>query len=296
MGKRRHILQLKDLGYEGAWLLVQQACGIPDARARSTFLEDMTVALLFAQDAFPERLCMTAAVRQMGGHVVYVNPGDWKYEVAKFPLEMGNIVSYYVDCVMIYGMDLSTMRKPSDSSSIPVINGGCPTTHPMNALADIACMQQCVSDLAKAVVAWVGCPNGTLHTFVDAMSYFPYQLRISVPEGTADAALLQKAAAAGHTVEVARTPQEAVRGANFICAGCLESTDEPAGSGETWFIDEALLENAAPNARIMLSAAPTCSTPIAETLLQGKHSLLLKQAENRLRVCKRMLHWVFSDE
>lgn len=292
----RRILQLSDLGYEGVWLLVQQACGIPDARARTSFLENMTVALLFAQDAFPERLCLTAAVRQMGGHVVYVGSGDWKNEVAHFPVEMSTIVSYYVDCVMVYGLDITTIKEPKTSRRIPIINGGAHTTNPINALADIACMQQCIPDLSQVTAAWVGCPNGTLNTLIEAMTYFPFKLRLALPQGSPNEELIRIAQAAGRTVEVMDDPRDAVAGANFVCAGCLASIDEPSGDGKSWYIDTALMQTAAPHARILLGASPTCSTPIAPELLQSKHSLLYKQAENRLRVCKRMLHWVFSDE
>ena len=60
----RHVLTLNDLGEEGSWLLVQQARGIPDAKGRTDFMTERTAVLLFAQDSFAERLCVSAALRQ----------------------------------------------------------------------------------------------------------------------------------------------------------------------------------------------------------------------------------------
>ena len=76
----RHVLSLQDLGESGSWLLVQQARGIPDARSHTDFMTERMAMLLFAQESLPERLCITAAVRQMGGSTLYQGTvGEWRH-------------------------------------------------------------------------------------------------------------------------------------------------------------------------------------------------------------------------
>ena len=289
----KQILTLTDLGYEGAWLLVQQACGIPDARARSTFLENTTTVLFFAQDSLPERLCITAAARQMGGHVVYVGPGPWSAEVRDYPHEMNRIASYYIDVIYTYGMPLPTLRRAAESPPCPVLNGGSPESHPVNALADIACMQQYTPDLGKVTMAWVGCANGTLCSLIEATEYFPYSLRIALPPGSPAPDIMRQAEGQGRKVCLCQTPEEAVRGAHYISAGCLGEGELPTSA--LWRISGDLLRHADDRARILLSASPGWSTPIESELLQSKVSLLSKQGENRLRVNKRVLHLLMGE-
>ena len=290
----RQIVTLQDLGHEGAWLLVQQACGIPEARSRSSFLENMTVLLLFAQDSFPERMCVTAAVRQMSGHVVYVGEGPWKNEIANYPEEMSHITGYYVDCAVCHGLPLSVYCLGPEQRSIPLLNAGGSDAHPAHALADVACMQQHIHDLARARVAWVGRGNGTLNSLMEAMQFFPFSLHMALPAGEMpDADLVRAAQQAGRRIEQFDTPEEAVKNADFICAGQRpeENGDEPA-----WAITPALLQAATPTAHILLSASPLHCTPIAPELLHSRASLLYKQAEHRLRVNTRIFHWLFSEE
>lgn len=291
----KHIFSLNDLGSAAVWLLVQQARGIPDARAHSSFMEDKIAVLLFAQESFPERLCITAAVRQMSGDVVYLDSGSWRDEVNSFPRQMSQLVSYYVDCAFIFGLPLPPLRESRDLAEIPVINAGSPDGQPINVLADLACIYKHTEDFSAVRVAWLGCANGTLNSLIEATEYFPFELSIAVPRGCGpDDALLLRAQREGRRVAIASGREEAVKGAHYIYAGCTAGTDEE--TAQCWILNRELMNLAAPNAHILLSTAPTCSTPVENELLQGRASLLPRQAENRLRVNKRLLHWIFDED
>lgn len=89
------------------------------------------------------------------------------------------------------------------------------------------------------------------------------------------------------------TPEEAVKGANFVFAGCRGGMSaEDVGS---WRLDAALMSKANPDARLLLSASPVEAIPVDQKILSGPASWLVRQAEYRLRVHKRILHWVFLD-
>lgn len=284
MAKR--ILTLNDLGQEGAWLLVQQACGIPDPRARSNFMDNTTAVLFFAQDSLPERLCITAAVRQMGGHVVYVGPGAWCEEVASYPEELNAIANTYMDVIYCYGFPFSLMRKDANPAR-PFLNGGSPESHPIHALADIACIYHYMPNLSEVTMSWVGCANGTLGSLIEGTEYFPYNLRVALPPDSIVPESLRKAQAEGRKVTLVDTPEEAVRDAHYVCAGCIGDKKDASAN---WIISSDLLRHANEKVRIMLSASPLCSTPIERDVLRSKASLLERQGENRLRVSKRILH------
>ena len=159
----RHVLTLNDLGEEGSWLLVQQARGIPDAKSRTDFMTERTAVLLFAQDSFAERLCVSAAVRQMGGSLVFQGAtGGWKSEVERYQRQMLAVIDYFVDCMYVYGIPGLATSVDRDLVQFPIINAGSPDAHPAHVLADVACMLRYTrDDLTKARVGWLGCTNGT---------------------------------------------------------------------------------------------------------------------------------------
>ena len=78
----RHILSIKGLGERASWLLVQQALGMPEPKLQTDFMTQRVALLMFSQHSLPERLCVSAAVRQMGGAVVYEGSrGSWRNAV-----------------------------------------------------------------------------------------------------------------------------------------------------------------------------------------------------------------------
>lgn len=290
----RHVLTIKDLGEEACWLLVQQAIGIPDAKARTDFMTERVAVLIFAQQSLAERLCVTAAVRQMGGFTVYEgNQGVWHVEMRDYQRQFMSVFDYFVDCMYTYGLPVGSWDMENANVQFPVINAGSPDAHPAHALADIACMLRASRYLNGVTAAWLGCDNGTLHSLIEATAWFPFALRVALPPHLDPAPLQAKVQRLQTPVTFVETPEEAVRGAGYVFAGCRGGMSED-DSG-LWHLDAALMRKADSDARVLLSASPVEAIPVDEDILSGEASFLVRQAEYRLRVHKRILHWVFLD-
>ena len=290
----RHILSIKGLGERASWLLVQQALGMPEPKLQTDFMAQRVALLMFSQHSLPERLCVSAAVRQMGGAVVYEgNRGSWRTEMSDYQEQLLPVFSYYIDCMYMYGLPVGGWDMEASCLRFPLINAGSPDAHPAHALADIACMLRNSRYLDGVTCAWIGCVNGTLHSLIEATAWFPFALRVAVPSHTDIAPLREAVARLGTSVTFVETPEEAVRGANYVFAGCRSGlTDEER---DHWRVEPALLAKAAGDVRLMLSASPVAAIGVDDSILASKASLLVQQAEYRLRVHKRMLHWVFLD-
>ena len=291
----RHITTLQALGKETSWLLLQQARGIPEANAVDDFMTDRTMVQMFSKPDMSERLCTTAAVRQMSGHIVYVAPEDkWQKAIEEFPVVLLGAISYYMDGLFIYGLPIHPWT-PGPELTFPVINCGAPDAHPAHAIADIVCMLRTSRDDLRGVKAcWIGGATGVLHSLVQGTRFFPYSLRIALPNaGALDAPLLQAAARELKTdVAFFDNPVDAIRDADYVFIGSRRQLDFEML--QKWQITSSLMSFAAPHFRVMLGTYPIDALPLESSTLVGKRSLLQLQAENRLRVYKRMLHWVFD--
>lgn len=143
----------------------------------------------------------------------------------------------------------------STEPRFPVINAGSPDAHPAHTLADISCMLRCSRYLDTINCAWIGCVNGTL-PFSDGGHGL-----VSVPAacGPADPGgprrpLQEAVERLGSSVTFVDSPKEAVKGANYVFAGCRSGLT--AEERACWRVDAGLLSLAEPNVRLLLSASP----------------------------------------
>lgn len=293
----RNALTIRGLGEKVCWTLVQQAMGIQDAKMNSDFMENRVALLLFKRNSLPERLCTTAAVRQMGGTTVYQGSrdADWEAEVNSFQTHLFPILGYFLDCLYVYGFQFIDEQKVgehriTDNIDFPLINAGSPMAHPAHALADIACMLRVARNLEGVKAAWIGRSNGTLHSLIECTVWFPFTLAISMPPDEDASELRLQAARFKSRVFFVDSPEEAVRDARFIYAG-RKSED---ATQEKWAITPGLMKKADMEARLLLSATPIRAIHVAPEILESKASLLVRQAQYRLCVHKRILHWVFE--
>lgn len=293
----RNALTIRGLGEKICWMLVQQAMGIQDAKMNSDFMENRVALLLFKRNSLPERLCTTAAVRQMGGTTVYQGSrdADWEAEVNSFQTHLFPILGYFLDCLYVYGFSFIDEQKVgahniNEGVDFPLINAGSPMAHPAHALADIACMLRVAKSLEGVKAAWIGRSNGTLHSLIASTAWFPFTLSISMPPDEDASALRLEVAKLKTRVHFVESPEETVRDARFIYAG-RKSDDE---CQIHWGITPGLMARADREAKLLLSATPIRAIPVAPEILASKASLLVRQAQYRLCVHKRILHWVFE--
>lgn len=286
----RCALTIRGMGEQTCWMLIQQAMGIHDAKMHSNFMDDRVALLLFARSSLPERLCATAAVRQMGGTTIYQGATgcDWQAEMQSFQAHMFPVLGYFLDCLYVYGYPISE-DIPAETK-FPVINAGSPDAHPAHALADIACMVRVAKNLEGVKAAWVGRSNGTLHSLIEATDFCPFSLAISLPPEDDPAPLKARVAQLRTNVRFVDNPRDAVAKARFVFAGRRPEQDK---SG-TWRITSSLMAHADMEARLLLSATPVRAIPVDPQILDGKTSMLVRQAQYRLCVHKRILHWVFE--
>lgn len=289
----RNALTIREMGAEACSLLIHQAMGIKNAKMRTDFMTDRVAVLLFARASLPERLCVTAAVRQMNGSTLYqgIDGSNWREEAISFQAHLFSILGYYMDCLYSYGLNTDHLATYGLSQDFPLINAGSADAHPVNALADLACMLSVKKQLEGVKAAWIGCVNGTLHSIIECAAFFPFSISIATPPEEDIRALKKRSQELGAAVSFTQDPDEAVAGADFIFAG---RRSEQGGANTPYAITAALMARADANARLLVSATPLRAIMVAPEVMSGKRSMLIRQAKYRLCVHKRLLHWVFE--
>jgi ornithine carbamoyltransferase len=108
------------------------------------------------------------------------------------------------------------------------------------------------------------------------------------------------AAETGGSVRVTHDPAEAVKEADVLYTDVWASMGQEAEAAEralvfsTYRIDEALVEMAAPDAIVLHCLPAHRGQEISDEVIDGPHSVVWDQAENRLHTQKALLLWLLD--
>jgi len=263
----------------------------------STALNGDTLAMIFEKASTRTRFSFEQAMRQLGGSSIVAGAGDMQLGRGESVADTARVLSRFVDAVMIRSNAHDTITDFADHAEVPVINGLSDHNHPCQIMADLMTLEERGIDLASAKLAWIGDGNNVLASFVNAAPAFGFELRISSPKNySLDPKIIKAAQAKQGRIKSDLTPNEAAQGANALITDCWVSmgdTDktERLASLSPYQIDAALLSKADPSA-IFLHCLPAYREQEMTTeVLEGPHSAVWDEAENRLHAQKAVVKW-----
>ncbi len=288
----RYITTIEAMGKDLAWTLVQQAKGMPDAKGVDDFLTDRTFLVLFARHDLTERLCITAAISQMSGHTAYMGPEEkWMDVAAVYPEALLGSLSYYVDGIIVHGQ--MPDEREIKEISFPVLNVGCKESHPCHALADIMCMMRYAKEkLNTQRLCWIGYPTGAMYSLIAASKFFPYAMSLHFPDDFDTTALRVKIAELKTDITIHTDVDSAVKGCQFIMGGSAEGMRFE--DKVRMKINKELLDKTGVQTHVLAGTNPMNCLPVEMDVVSGHHDLFMLQSENKLRMYKRMLHWLIG--
>jgi ornithine carbamoyltransferase len=264
-------------------------------------LAGKTLAMIFTKSSTRTRVSFEVGSTQLGGHALFLSSRDIQLGRGEPIRDTARVLSRYVDGIMIRTFAHADVEELARFAAVPVINGLTDYNHPCQILADLLTVHENLGDLSKRVVAWIGDGNNMAHSWIDAAAVLGLDLTLACPEGyDPDPALVARAreriAASGRgVVKVTRDPVEAARGADVISTDVWASMgqEQEAAARRRAFagfcVDERMLELASPHAVVLHCLPAHRGEEIAAAVLEGPHSAVWRQAENRLHTQKALL-------
>src|SRR5207237_2586849 len=107
----------------------------------------------------------------------------------------------------------------AEQAQVPVINALSDREHPCQILADLLTLYERRGSLKGLQVAYIGDGNNVAHSLALAAPALGIDLRFACPDGyEPDAAIMEQALASAPSgaIELFRSPQEAIRGADAV--------------------------------------------------------------------------------
>ena len=299
----RHFLDISD--FDAATLngIVREALAMKAARKGLTKgrreagepLKGRMLALIFERPSTRTRVSFEVGMRQMGGDTLVLSATDMQLGRGETIADTARVLSRYVDAIMIRAARHSNLTELASAATVPVINGLTDLTHPCQVMADVMTLEEHLAPLRELTVSWVGDGNNVAASWIHAVGRLGGKLRIGSPAELAPSPeVLSWARSTGADVEVTQSPEEAVSGADCVITDSWVSMhDADAASRhnllQPYQVNRRLMAAAGPNARFLHCLPAHRGEEVTDEVIDGPHSLVLEEAENRLHIQKSIL-------
>lgn len=296
--KPRHLVTLSDLSPQEFRGLIHRAIELKHLKGIYEPLKNRVLGMLFEKSSTRTRISFEAGMAQFGGSAIFLSPRDTQLGRGEPIEDSARVISRMVDCIMLRTHAHRTVEIFAEYSRVPVINGLSDRFHPCQLLADMQTWFERRGDIAGRSVAWIGDGNNMCHSYIETAGLLGFELRIACPEGyEPEAGLLNTPG-----VSLLRDPAEAVRGADLVVTDVWASMgqEEEQAKREQAFkdyqVDAALLGLADRDALFMHCLPAHRGEEVSAEVLEGPHSVVWDEAENRLHSQKALLEFLLVED
>lgn len=257
------------------------------------------VALIFEKPSTRTRVSFDVGVRQMGGQTMVLSGKEMQLGHGETIADTARVLSRYVDLIMIRTFEEATLLEMAEHATVPVINGLTNRTHPCQIMADVMTYEEHRGPIAGRRVVWAGDGNNVCASLIHAAGQFGFDFTFTGPPTLdPEAEFIAYARDKGRQVTIERDPARAVEGADLVVTDTWVSMHDPQSARErrhnqlrAYQVNEALMARAKPDALFMHCLPAHRDDEVTSAVMDGPHSVVFDEAENRLHAQKAVMRW-----
>lgn len=260
-------------------------------------LKGKTIAMIFDKPSTRTRLSFEAGVAQLSGQSIFLSAGELQLSRGETIADTARVMSRYVDGVVIRTFSHRTVEDFAAHADIPVINGLTDLLHPCQILSDVFTLQERRGSYEELSVVYVGDGNNVANSWINAAAQLGFTLTLACPEGfRPNQGILARALQQEVSkIRITDDPRKAVEGAHVIYTDVWASMGQEREAAkraevfQPFQINRELVQRAAKDVLVMHCLPAHRGEEITDEVIDGSHSIVWDQAENRLHVQKAIL-------
>ncbi len=299
----RHLLSLADVSSEEIWHLLRLARELKEEWQRGgnrPLLAGKSLGMLFQKPSLRTRASFEMAMVHLGGHAMYLSPAEVGVGSRESFADVGRVLSRYVDGIMARVFEHRHLEELAHHSRVPVINGLSDYSHPCQGLADLFTIWEKKGTLAGLRLAYVGDGNNVATSLAYGCAKIGMNFVCAAPIGyqlpdTVVRKAREFASANDSKVELTDDPYAAARGADVLYTDVWTSMGQESEAEirsrvfPPYQLNARLVAAARPDVLVMHCLPAHRGQEITDEVIDGPHSVVFDQAENRLHVQKAIL-------
>ena len=279
----------------GLELKSKQKKGIPHR-----LLEGKTLGMIFSKSSTRTRVSFEVGMYQLGGTSLFLSQNDIQLGRGESIYDTANVLSRYLDGIMIRTFNQEDVEDLARFGSIPVINGLTDSMHPCQIMADLLTVYENKGSLKGLKLAYVGDGNNIVNSLLQGCAKTGINISVASPKGywclpdIAEKAQ-DDAAKMGSKICMTEDPEKAVHDADVVVTDTWVSMGQETEKESRiktfmpYQVNDKLFAHAKQDA-IFLHCLPAYrGYEVTDSVIDGPRSLIFDEAENRLHAQKAIL-------
>lgn len=295
--KGRDFLSLLDLSPAELAELLELAANMKSGKVTARC--EKILGLLFSKASTRTRVSFSAAMYQLGGQVMDLNPMVTQVSRGEPLQDTARVLDRYLDVLAIRTFAQADLETYAKYAEIPVINALTDWAHPCQALADLMTIKECFGQFSGVTVSYFGDGNNVAHSLMLGCAMMGMNVRVATPpDYQPNGSVVGKAKTfAGDRSEVVVTTDAiaAAKGAHVLYTDVWASMGQEAEADsripvfQPYQINSELLKYADPEAIVLHCLPAHRGEEITDAVIEGDQSRVWDQAENRMHAQKALL-------
>ncbi|MDQ2085411.1 ornithine carbamoyltransferase [Herbivorax sp. ANBcel31] len=263
-------------------------------------LSGKTLGMIFAKSSTRTRVSFETGMYQLGGYPIFLSSNDIQLGRGESIYDTAQVLSRYIDGIMIRTFKQSDVEDLAKHGSIPIINGLTDLIHPCQILADLFTIYEHKKTLKGLKLAYVGDGNNIAHSLLYGCAKTGMDIYVASPENyqcnsQVVSESLEDAKKSGSNIVLTQDPIKAVKDADvvytdtWISMGQETEKEDRIKTFMPYQVNSSLFSKAKEDA-IFLHCLPAYrGYEVTGDIIDGPHSVVLDEAENRLHVQKAVM-------
>ena len=291
---KKDLLTIRDLNKEGIQELIDRGLQTKkEGRHTTKPLSGYTIGLVFEKASTRTRVSFETAMYRLGGQTLFLSRADMQMSRDETVEDTARVLSRYLDGLVIRTYSQQLVEEVAKWADIPVINALTNRYHPCQVLSDLMTVKEKRGGLDNMKVAWIGDGNNVAHSWIEAARILGFEMVLACPPGYHP--LPEVLEDVGQNIRVTEDWEEAARGADVI------NTDVWASMGQEdekrqrmkdfqgFQVNQSLVKLGKPDVLVMHCLPAHRGEEITAEVIDGPHSIVFDQAENKLHLHQALL-------
>ncbi|MFC1670882.1 ornithine carbamoyltransferase [Spirochaetota bacterium] len=264
------------------------------------FLAKKSLAMIFEKRSTRTRVSFETGITQLGGHALFLSSDDIQLGRGETLSDTAQVLSRYVDGIMIRTDSHDKVVELATNSTIPVINGLTDKFHPCQALTDYFTIYERERDLSSVKLTYIGDGNNMANSLLLGAAILGIDISIACPKKySPDIQIVEEAYKLAlftdSNITVSQDIDECCENANYIYTDVWVSMGQEKGSAKKkkdlakYKITSKILDKCAKDCKILHCLPAHRGEEIDADVIDSKQSIVFDQAENRLHVQKAIM-------
>ncbi len=297
----RSLCEITDLSRKEVFEVFELCRKMKNGEISPKPLAGKSAACIFTKPSLRTRVSFEVGINELGGNALYITDNEIKIGVRESVHDVAKVLSRFVGLIMIRTFAHADVTGLAEHADVPVVNGLTDLVHPCQIMGDYFTILE-HKKKEKFSIAYLGDGNNVCNSWLNLASLIPIDLRIGTDKSTPpDQNILEKAKANSQSsVTITDDPKEAVSNADVIYTdvwasmGQKDKQDEKTKLLSKFQVNSALLTGAAPDCLVMHCLPAERGREITDEVIDGPHSVVFDEAENRLHIQKAIMAFLLD--